>query len=232
MHTQDTASAREHASAVLVGLAKTSDAMAAPRATFTTTFFEPKRGKKREALAAQARIAHLRERNQSSPTATRLHASMMRDLMRLTRTDKAKNVVCTLGKNDLLDKYFAGSAYTAAWFCQPISAVTFTAVAVGDTAASHAGWTEAGATNAPNYGAGTRPAFSFATAASAGSKASSAAASFTFGATGTIKGLGCSSSSVKDGTAGVLYNAVLFAGGDQPVVNGNVVNVNVTFTIT
>jgi hypothetical protein len=140
-----------------------------------------------------------------------------------------ENTVTTVGKNDLLDKYLAGSAYTATWFCGLISSVSYSAISAADTMASHAGWTEAGATNAPNYSSGTRVALAFA-AASGASKATSSASSFTFSASGTIKGMFGASNSTKDGTTGILYNAVLFTGGDRAVVNTDVVNVSVTYT--
>lgn len=143
-------------------------------------------------------------------------------------SDVSNNLVTTAGKNDLLDKYLSGSAYTAAWFCGLISSVSFTAVAAGDTMASHAGWTEAGGTNAPAY-TGNRPALAFA-AASGASKATSSASSFTFTSSGTVKGMFACSVTTKDGTTGVLYNAVLFSGGDQPVAATNVVTVSVTYS--
>ena len=142
--------------------------------------------------------------------------------------DVSYNLVTTVGKNDLLDKYLAGSAYTAAWFCGLISSVSYTAIAAADTMASHAGWTEAGATNAPNY-TGNRPALAFA-AASGGSKATSSASSFTFSQAGTIKGMFGTSVTTKDGTTGILYNAVLFSGGDRTVAINDVVNVSVTYS--
>lgn len=139
-----------------------------------------------------------------------------------------ENLVTTVGKNDLLDKYFAGSAYTAAWFLGLISSVSYTTgPAVGDTAASHGGWTEAAATNAPNYSNGTRPAISW-NAAGAGSKQSSAAVSYTFSNGGTVKGAFIISNSTKDGATGILYSAGTFT--DKVVSASDVLNVTVTCT--
>jgi hypothetical protein len=144
-------------------------------------------------------------------------------------SEHVTNLVTTAGKNDLLDKYFSGSAYTAAFFMGLVSLVGFTGIAAADTMASHAGWTEAGATNAPNYSAGTRPALTFSAAAAA-SKTTTAATAYTFSGAGTIKGLFLSTNSTKDGTTGILYNAVLFTGGDRLVAASDVVNVTPTFT--
>lgn len=175
----------------------------------------------------QAKIASLREQGEMAQ-ANLLQTKMVSDLMVPKWTETKLNTVLTAGKNDLLDKYFAGSAYTAAWFCLLISSVSYTAIAPGDTIASHSGWTEGGGTNAPAY-TGSRPALTFG-AAAAGSKATSSASSFTFTSGGTIKGMGAVTNATKDGTTGVLYNAVLFTGGDRIVATSDVVNVSVTFS--
>lgn len=62
--------------------------------------------------------------------------------------DVIENVVTTLGKNDFLDKYLKGAAYTQT--VRMGLAGTGSKVA-GDTQASHAGWLEVGLANAPTY---------------------------------------------------------------------------------
>lgn len=140
------------------------------------------------------------------------------------------NTVLTAGKNDLLDKYFAGSAYTAAFYIGLISSVSFTAIVAADTAASHAGWLEAGTTNAPTFSQATRPALAFS-AASAGSKATSAAAVFNITGTGTIKGAFTATINTLMATTGVTYSAGLFTGGDRAVLSGDTVNVSLTLSV-
>lgn len=133
------------------------------------------------------------------------------------------NVVTTFGKNYLLDNGLAGSAYTAAFYMGLISSVSYSAVAAADTMASHAGWLEAGATNAPTY-SGSRKTAAWASA-SAGSKALSAGLVFTFTGAGTVKGCFLNTVATVDGTTGTLYSAGLFTGGDQPVVATNTLTV-------
>lgn len=134
----------------------------------------------------------------------------------------APNVVCTLGKDLMLDTAFAGSAYTVTGpFMGLISSVSYSAVAAGDTSASHAGWTEAGA--ASNFPLYTTPRKTCVWSASAsGSKALSAALTFPIITTGgTVKGCaiwyGSGAVSTIASTAGILYSAGLFTGGDKIV---------------
>jgi hypothetical protein len=139
------------------------------------------------------------------------------------------NVVATVGKNLALDTFLAGSAYTVTGpFMGLISSTSFTSVAAGDTMASHAGWLEAGGTNAPTYSGNRRTAVW--SAAAAGSKAVSPALSFAITSTGTVKGaflcFGSGAVNTKDNTGGVLWSAGTFSTGDKAVVNGDTLNVN------
>jgi hypothetical protein len=134
-----------------------------------------------------------------------------------------RNLVTTVGKNDLLDKYFAGSTYTAAWYLGLIDASGYSAVAAGDTMSSHGGWTESS-----DYSESNRPTLAFS-AASGGSKATSSAVSFSINATKTIKGAFTATNNTKGGTTGTLYSAGTFSG-DRSVISGDTLNVSLTLS--
>lgn len=136
-------------------------------------------------------------------------------------SEKIENLVTTVGKNDALDKYLSGSAYTAAWYLGLISSTGFsTGVSIADTAASHSGWVED-----QGYSQGSRPTAAFS-AAAAGSKSLSSALTFSITATTTIKGCFLMSNATKGGTTGILYSAGLFTGGDKSVSSGDTLNVS------
>lgn len=147
-------------------------------------------------------------------------------------TDTIKNVVCNEGKNFALDQILGGTAFVAAYMGL-ISSVSYVSVpVVGDTMASHATWTEAGSTNAPTFAARGTPAFS---AAASGSKTTSSATSFTMTGAGTLKGcfivIGTGAVTTLMSTAGKLWSAGLFSGGDKVVANTDVVNVTYTASL-
>jgi hypothetical protein len=149
--------------------------------------------------------------------------------------DTADNVVTTVGKNLALDTYLAGSAYTVVGpFIGLISSVSYAAGPVlADTMTSHTGWLEAGGANAPTY-TGPRKTAAWS-AASAGGKSLSAPLAFAITGTGTVKGcfvvFGTGALSTLDNTAGTLYSAGLFSGGDKLVGNLDVLNVSYTASL-
>jgi hypothetical protein len=133
-------------------------------------------------------------------------------------SETISNLVTTAGKNDLIDKYFKGSAYTAAWYLGLKGTGT---AAVGDTLASHAGWAEVSPYS------GNRPAISFGTT-SAGSNTATAVA-YTINASATVAGAFVSS--VNTGTSGILYSAGDFAA-SRTVASGDTLNVTLTVSIS
>lgn len=148
--------------------------------------------------------------------------------------DVAENTVTTVGRNLALDTFLAGSSYTATGpFMGLISSTSYSAVATADTMSSHSGWLEAGLANAPTY-TGNRPTCVWSAASSA-SKALSASLSFAITSTGTVKGCflvyGTGALATKDTTAGTLYSAGLFSGGDKAVQNLDTLQISYTASL-
>lgn len=149
--------------------------------------------------------------------------------------DTIENVVTTVGKNLALDTFLSGSAYTAATFLGLISSVSYTAVAAADTMVSHAGWFEVSAvTYFPTVAARLAPTFA---AAASGSKATSSAVAFSIITNGgTIKGcflvFGTGAAATLGSTAGTLYSAGTFTGGDKVVSVSDTVNVTYTASLS
>lgn len=141
--------------------------------------------------------------------------------------DDIINLVTTVGKNFTLDTTLGNVAGGAVVMGLKGAG---TAV-VADTQASHASWLEVGLANAPTY-TGNRPTPSFS-AASAGSKATSSAVSFSMTSTGTVAGcfINIGGSATKDNTTGTLFSAGDFSS-SKAVVNGDTIAVTYTATLT
>jgi hypothetical protein len=143
------------------------------------------------------------------------------------------NLITTAGKNFQLDTTLAGSSYTVVGpYMGLISSTSFSTIVAADTIGSHAGWLEAGTTNAPTYTARIGCAWS---AASAGSKSLSSPLVFTFTNAGTVQGgfivTGSGAVVTNLSTAGTLYSAGTLAT-PQPVINGNTLSMSYTTTLT
>jgi hypothetical protein len=134
--------------------------------------------------------------------------------------EEYKNLVTTVGKTDIVDKYFKGSAYTAAWFLGLKG--TGTAV-VGDTLASHASWTEV-----TPY-TGNRSAITFGTTAAGSNTATAVSYAITLAGPTTVAGAFVCS--VNTGTSGTLYSAGDFTV-SRSVVSGDTLNVTLTVSAT
>lgn len=139
--------------------------------------------------------------------------------------DQFHNLVVTVGLNDLLDKRFKASGYTAADYVGLTTATpTF---AAGDTMASHAGWTETG-----TYSQATRPALTLGTVASGSVDNSASKATFSINGTVTVGGAFVNTVSTKSGSTGTLYGGGALAEGNRALVNGDSLAVQVTLSAT
>lgn len=150
---------------------------------------------------------------------------------KLKWADVIENLVVNVGKADLLDKYFAGSAYTAAWYLGLVDGASTPTYNAADTMASHAGWTEN-----VGYSAATRPAPTWSAATGTGGGAGTAgtgaksttATAFAINATSTIAGCFLTTNNTKSGTTGILYSSGSFTGGNRSVASGDTLNVTYT----
>jgi hypothetical protein len=136
--------------------------------------------------------------------------------------DHIGNIITLQGKNDILDKFFKGSSYTQT---QRMGLKGPGNYVIGDTMASHAGWSEVGGSNAPVY-TGNRKDVVFNSASTGTSTTPSQA--FAITSTGTVAGcfINNGGSASKDDTTGVLVSVGDFSQGGRQVLNGDTINVS------
>ena len=148
--------------------------------------------------------------------------------------DGFENLTTNEGRADLLDSYFANTGGGAVVMgLMTNNAVPASIPAYTDTQASHPGWFEAGATNAPTY-SGTRktPTFSSATNANPSVLSTSSAVVFSMTGSGTVTGafINIGGSATIDSTTGTLFSAGNFTAGSKTVTSGD--TINVTYTLS
>jgi len=137
--------------------------------------------------------------------------------------DEFRNLVVNTGLDDLLDKRFKGSGYTAADYVGVTDGTpTF---AAGDTMASHAGWAEVTA-----YSQGTRPALTLGTVSGQSVDNSASKAAFSINGTTTIGGAFVTTNSTKGGSTGILYGGGALTEGDRSLISGDSLSVQVMLT--
>lgn len=140
------------------------------------------------------------------------------------------NLVVNGGLQDMNNKYFLGSAYTATWYIGLYGSGASNSPAAGDTMSSHIGWTEA-----VPYSQATRPACTFATPTTANPSVATNSASpavYSINATATVGGAFLVSDNTKGGSTGTLYSASDFTSpGDRSVVSGDTLNVTYTLSL-
>ena len=134
--------------------------------------------------------------------------------------EKGKNLVVTEGLNNILDVMFGGSTQDSTWF---IGLKNTGSVAAGDTLASHAGWVENS-----NY-TGNRKAYTIVSAAAGAITNSASKASFAID-TDAQTIAGGFLAGVDIGTAGVLFNAKDFTGGNKSADDGDTLEVTLSIT--
>lgn len=135
--------------------------------------------------------------------------------------EEVRNITVNVGLDDMLDKYFKGSGYTASFF---MGLKDTGAPVAADTMASHASWP----TITP-YSNATDPAATFGVVASQSVSNSASPAVFNINATDIIFGAFLKDNNTKGGITGLLFGVANFAA-SQAVVNLDTLNVTVTIT--
>lgn len=138
-------------------------------------------------------------------------------------SEEVHNLVTTVGLNDSLDKQFKASGYTAAWYVGITDGTpTF---AAGDTAASHAGWTEV-----EDYSEANRQELTLGSVAAGSVNNSASKAVFTIDDDSiVIGGAFVVSVSTKGGSTGVVYGGAALSA-DRTLNTSDTLTITVTLS--
>lgn len=135
--------------------------------------------------------------------------------------DEIYNLVTTAGKNHALNVLFRATS-PGTWYVGLKGAGS---AAAGDTAASHAGWSEVTA-----YAEATRVALTLAAPSGGSANNSASKAVFTMNAGATVAGAFLINNNTKGGATGELYSGGDFTGGSRTVQSGDTLSVTMTLT--
>ena len=138
-------------------------------------------------------------------------------------TEEIDNLVTTVGLNTYLDYTLKTGQAAPPWYVALKN--TGTPVA-GDTMGSHGSWTEN-----VTYSDANRQTLTLGTIAAGAVDNSASKAVFNINGTTTIYGAFVTSVNTKSGTTGILLGVGDFAS-SRAVINGDILNVTITFTIT
>lgn len=142
----------------------------------------------------------------------------------LTYTEEFNNITVNAGLDDILDKYWKGSTYTAAHYVGLTQGTP--TVAAGDTMSSHAGWTEQ-----TGYNESVRQTLTLGTVSSQSVSNTASKAVFTITSNSTtVGGAFVTTNSTKGGTTGTLIGGAAFSGGNQTLSAGSTISITVTNT--
>ena len=139
-------------------------------------------------------------------------------------TEEDHNIVVNVGLDEILDKFWKGSTYTASHFVGLADGTpTF---ASGDTMGSHAGWSEVSA-----YSEAARQDLTLGTVSGQSVDNSASKAVFTINADNTVVGGAfLTTDSTKGGTAGILMAGLAF-GADRALSTNDTLDVQWTLTL-
>lgn len=140
---------------------------------------------------------------------------------RLKWREEIHNLVTTEGKNHLGNVYFRGTTPVTTWYVGLKQSGT---IAAGDTAASHAGWSDF-----TSYNESVRQTLTLSAFSSGASSNSGSPAVFTINASGTVAGAFVVSNSSKTGNTGTLYSVADFSAA-QTVAAADVLTITVSVT--
>jgi hypothetical protein len=217
MNLSDKAPASDKMTVGMTANTKIEESMKAPFIRYKCECFGPIEDER--AAYNETRAAYLAALDEGdSALAAQHYETLFSFVLEKKWEEDVVNLVMTAGKTDIVDKYFKGSSYTAAWFMGLKGTGT---IAAADTLASHAGWSEV-----TPY-SGNRPAITWGTT-SAGSNTATAV-SYSINATQTVAGAFVCT--VNTGTSGILYSCSDFAA-PRAVASGDTLNVTPTESVT